>query len=85
VIDPEAESQVLRQRSVELAQMLDGGRPVVMESPAVLAESKRLGQRAYEARQAVAVKVATGLDPGCPVGRPPAIRRVSTDQKGRDP
>jgi hypothetical protein len=84
VIEPEAESQALKQRSLELAELLDAGHPVPESPAAVLAESRRLGAAAHQARRAVAVKVAAGLDPGCPVGRPPAVRRVRTDQRGRD-
>jgi hypothetical protein len=84
VIDPENESRALKERSAELAQMLDGGHPVVESPSAVLAESRRLGVVAHQARKVVAVKVAAGLDPGCPIGKPPAVRQVETDQWGRD-
>ena len=84
MIDVEAESEVLRERSLELAQLLDQGHPVVERASAALAESARLGQLAQQARKKVAVRVALGEDPGCPVGLPPAIRRVRTDWKGND-
>jgi hypothetical protein len=84
VIDVEGESLALRQRSLELVGLLDAGHPVVKGSPAVLAESKRLGAAAHAARKAAAVRVAAGLDADVPVGRAPAVRRVRTDWKGRD-
>jgi hypothetical protein len=84
VIDPEAESQVLSERSDELAQMLDAGHPVVEQNRAALAESERLASVARQTRSDVAARVAAGLDPGCPVGPQPAIRRVRTDARGRD-
>jgi hypothetical protein len=83
-VDPEAESQAMAERSLELAGLLDAGHPVVKGTPAVLAESARLGRAAHRARLEVAAKVAAGADPGCPVGNEPPVRRVRTDNRGRD-
>jgi hypothetical protein len=86
VIDPEAESEILRQRSLELAEMLDAGHPVAERPEAVWAESRRLGLVATQARREVATRVANGKDPGTgvTVGRQPPIRRVKTDRRGHD-
>jgi hypothetical protein len=80
----EAESEDLRQRSLELSQLLDAGQPAVEGCAAVLAESKRLGALASQARRDAAAKVAAGRDPGCPVGHTPPIRRIRTDGRNRD-
>jgi hypothetical protein len=74
----------MNERSIALTELLDGNHPVVEPATAELAESRRLGQLAHQARRQAAVKVALGQDPGCPVGRPPAVRRVKTDWKGND-
>ena len=50
--------------------MLDAGHPIVENPAAGWAESKRLGQLAHQARKVMAVRVATGADPGCPGGAP---------------
>jgi hypothetical protein len=84
MLDPEAESAALKQRSLELVQMLDSSHPVVEGCADVLAESKRLGKVAYQARREAAAKVAAGLDPACVVGNPPPIRRVATNRRGKD-
>jgi hypothetical protein len=84
MIDPEAESEALRQRSHELVQLLDAGHPVVVQNRAVLGESRRLATESQRARREVAARVAAGLDPGCVVGREPPIRHVKTDRQGRD-
>jgi hypothetical protein len=85
VIDAEAESDALRQRSVDLGELLDAGHPVVGGgSLPEVAESRRLGQLAHQARQTAAARVAAGLDPGCVVGRQPPVRRTRTDRHGRD-
>jgi hypothetical protein len=85
MIDPEAESAALTERSVELAGLLAAGEPIVERaSPAVWAERRRLAAASHEARRTAAAKVAAGMDPGCVVGRQPPIRRVKTDWKGRD-
>jgi hypothetical protein len=82
----EAESEALKQRSLELVELLDAGHPVLDRTQlrAVLVESKRLAGETHRARRDVAARVAAGLDPGCPIGRAPAIRRVKTDWRGRD-
>jgi hypothetical protein len=80
----EAESRAMTERSVALAQLLDAGHPVVERPVEVLAESRRLGAVAAQARRIVATRIALGQDPGCPVGLPPAVRRVRTDWKGND-
>ncbi len=83
MIDVEAESEVLRERSLGLARLLDEGHPVV-ESPAdVWSESRRLGQLAHQARRIVATRIALGQDPGAgvTVGRQPPVRRVHTDAR----
>ena len=88
VIDVEAESSALMQRSAELASLLAGSEPVVDRSPirAVEEEAARLGKMARAARSYVAIQLAAGLDAGVGVvvGRPPPIRRVKTDARGRD-
>jgi hypothetical protein len=86
-IDVEAESASLKERSAELAQLLDAGHPVVDRSHVrqALAESQRLAREARRARQEVAARVAAGLDARCVVGRQPPVRRVQTDPRtGRD-
>jgi hypothetical protein len=84
MLDPEAESAALAQRSLELVQMLDSSHPVVEGCADVLAESKRLGAVATQARKKVAAKIAAGLPVDCPVSHQPAVRRVRTDRRGRD-
>jgi hypothetical protein len=86
-IDVEAESAALKERSAELAQLLDAGHPVVDRSQVrqVSAESQRLAKETHRARREVAARVAAGLDAGCVVGRQPPVRRVKTDPRtGRD-
>ena len=86
MVDPEGESKALASRSAELIELLRAGVPSVDKGPVreALAESRRLGAAAHRARQDVAVKVALNVDPGCPVSRAPAIRRVRTDLAGHD-
>jgi hypothetical protein len=84
MLDPEAESAELKQRSAELAQLLDAGHPVVGGCPDVMAESKRLAAAAHQARRKVAGRVAAGLPVDCPVGTQPPLRRVRTDARGKD-
>jgi hypothetical protein len=83
MLDPEAESEAVKQRSAELAQLLDAGAPVVDRSGIreALAESRRLGDAANRARRDAAQRVAEGLDPGCPIGHAPPVRRVRTDPR----
>jgi hypothetical protein len=84
MIDVEAESQELRDRSLELVELLKDV-PVLGPPPPELDESRRLGRAAHQARQRVAERVARGQDPGCPLGPPAPIRRVRTDPRtGRD-
>jgi hypothetical protein len=85
-IDPEAESLILKERSVELTEMLDAAHPTVVAPADVWAESRRLGQVAAQARRVVASRVANGRDPGpdVTVGKAPPIRRVRTDRRGHD-
>lgn len=87
MIDPQAESQALAERSLELAEMLDRALPVVDQGPirTALAESRRLGLEAKHARDDVARRVAAGGEPGCPVGPQPPIRRVPSTRTGQDP
>jgi hypothetical protein len=82
----EAESEALRQRSEDLAQLLGSGHPVVVPPADVLGESRRLGAVAAAARKQVASRLAAGLTPGAGVvvGRQPPVRRVQTDRRGRD-
>jgi hypothetical protein len=82
----EAESEALRQRSEDLAGLLDAGHPSVTPPGDVLAESRRLGAAAAAARKGVAARLAAGMDAGTgvTVGAVPPIRRVRTDSRGRD-
>jgi hypothetical protein len=89
MIDPEAESAAVRERSAELAGLLAVLPVVERASPAVLAERRRLARATHEARRTAAAKVAAGLPAGAGVvvGAQPPVRRVVTDWKGvdRDP
>jgi hypothetical protein len=85
-IDVEAESEALRRRSTDLAELLDAGHPVLGPQPPEVDESRRLGHVANVARQQVGARVAAGKDPGegVTVGAAPQIRRVRTDRWGND-
>jgi hypothetical protein len=84
MIDVEQESEALRERSQQLTELLDAGHPVVEGCADVLAESKRLGKVAYQARREAAARMAAGLPVDCVVGNPPPIRRVATNRRGKD-
>ena len=87
MIDVEAESREIRERSAELAELLDGGHPVLDRTHVreVAAESRRLAREARQARQRVAAQIATGAGAPCVIGRQPPVRRVRTDpHTGRD-
>jgi hypothetical protein len=87
MIDVEAESREIRERSAELAELLDGGHPVLDRTHVreVAAESRRLAREARQARQRVAAQIATGAGAPCVIGRQPPVRRVRTDPRtGRD-
>jgi hypothetical protein len=85
-IDVEAEAQQYRQRSAELAGMLDAGVPTVDKSGIrqALAESKRLEGEVADARAEVSKRLARGAPAGCPVGPHLPIRPVVTDFRGVD-
>jgi hypothetical protein len=85
LFNPEAESEAMKARSLELVELLED-LPVVKGSPPEVAESRRLAQVAGQVRRTVAARIQAGLDPGpgVVVGGRPAIRRVVVDNKGKD-
>jgi hypothetical protein len=86
VVDVEGESAEVAQRSLELAELLDAGHPIVdrSEIAGVLTESRRLARETRRARGAVAARWIAGADAGVPIGHQPPIRRIRTDARGRD-
>jgi hypothetical protein len=86
MIDVEQESAAVRERSADLAAQLDAALVTVDRSGIreVLAESKRLHGDALAARDRVSQRLAKGQPAGVPLGPAGPIRRVSTDQLGRD-
>jgi hypothetical protein len=86
MLDPEAESAALKERSHQLIELLDDAHPVLdrSELDEVLAESRRLGDAARRARREAATKFVTDGDAGVPVGPAPVVRRVQTNRHGRD-
>jgi hypothetical protein len=86
MIDTEAESRALLERSQDLAAQLEAALPVVDGTMIreALAESRRLGDAAEAARAEVDRRLAAGKSPGCPLGPLGAIRKVRTLPNGRD-
>jgi hypothetical protein len=87
MIDVEHESELLKQRSHDLAAQL-GATVVVVDRTGIeeaLAESRRLAERAAAARAAVAARLAAGQQPGAALGPFQPIRKVRTLPDGRDP
>jgi hypothetical protein len=80
MIDLEGESRAIRERSLELAGLLEAGIPTVDRRPIapLRAESARLATEANRAREAVAERVRQRLDPGAVMGPIPPIRRLPT-------
>jgi hypothetical protein len=89
VIDVEHESQLVRERSAELAGQLDAAAAVVTVDHApieeALAQSRRLAGAASAARAEVSRRLAAGNPAGVPLGPYRPIRRVRTLPDGRDP
>jgi hypothetical protein len=84
-INLERESELLKQRSLELAQLLDAGHPALEPIAAVWAERKKLAAATHQARRDAAARVAAGADtPGVTVGHAAPIRRTKTDWRGVD-
>jgi hypothetical protein len=86
MIDTEAESRALLERSQDLAAQLEAATPAVHDTGIreALAESQRLGDAAEAARAEVEGRLVAGKPPGCPLGPFGAIRRVRTLPNGRD-
>jgi hypothetical protein len=85
MVDPEAESAALKERSAELVQLLDASHPLVAGIPALWAERRARAAVTHQARQDAAAKDAAGIDnPGVTIGARPALRRVRTDWRGND-
>jgi hypothetical protein len=86
MIDVQQESEAVRERSLELAELLAGAVVVVdrTEIRQALAESKRLADAAAAARAEVGRRVARGEPPGAALGPVGPIRRVKTGPNGQD-
>jgi hypothetical protein len=83
----EHESELLKQRSAELAAELDNALPAVDRSgiAAALAESRRFADAAAAARAEVSRRLAHGLPAGVALGPVGVVRRVPSTPSGRDP
>jgi hypothetical protein len=86
MVNPEAESAELAQRSRELTELLDASTPIVDRSgiSEALSESRRLSAAAKDARAEVSKRLAKGMSAGCPLGPHGPIRRVKSLLNGRD-
>jgi hypothetical protein len=86
MIDVEAESRAHRERSLQLTEQLSASIPVVDKGPIreALAESKRLGDEAFKARDRVVERVRKGKDPGVTLGPVAPIRKVPAGRRERE-
>jgi hypothetical protein len=86
LIDVEHESELLKERSRDLAAQLDAAIPTVDRTGIreALAESRRLAVAADEARADIERRLSRGQPPGVQLGPHGPVRRVKVLPNGRD-